>query len=381
MNFSRKRWYGLFQVMIVDDIEVIREEFKRLKIWGPRTGFIITQEAKNAEEAIKKLRDKKVDIVITDIKMPGADGIDLLKKIIEEELCSCVVLLSEYSDFEYARQGIVHGAFDYIVKPVDEEKMKNLFLKAAKYIEKNQFEKEKVKKLETKLEEKVEIFYSYQDIKNMIKLFKDVDMKVIDTASSLVDGIGTVANYDQLKVSYALKRITSTLVEALKGIHPWLDKIMFISKYSKIDFTTVSKFSDIKTMFLKVIRELITNIRKFQFGSEMNSMIRNICKIVLDRIDSDVSVKIIADQMFLNPSYLSTLYKEKTGRSLVEYITMVKMERAKVLFHDGNLRNYEIADKLGYKDVEYFGKLFKKYTGMTPSKFKLSCEDKNNDLI
>lgn len=44
--------------------------------------------------------------------------------------------MSEYSDFEYARKGIVYGAFDYIVKPVDEEKMKNVLLKAAQYIKK-----------------------------------------------------------------------------------------------------------------------------------------------------------------------------------------------------------------------------------------------------
>jgi Response regulator containing CheY-like receiver domain and AraC-type DNA-binding domain len=83
-----------------------------------------------------------------------------------------------------------------------------------------------------------------------------------------------------------------------------------------------------------------------------------------------IAVKTIADNLFLNHSYLSTFFKEKTGSSLVEYITMVKMERAKVLFINSNLRNYEIADKLGYKDVEYFSKVFKKYTGETPSAFK-----------
>jgi len=364
--------------MIVDDMEIMRRELKGLKIWGERTGFIVSEEAKDGQDAIKKLRKKKVDLVITDIKMPIVDGIDLLKKIINEELSYCVVLLSEYSEFEYARQGIVYGAFDYIVKPINEQKMENLFVKVAGYIKKKKLEKEKVKKLENELEEKVEIFYSPEDVEKIIKLFKDVDVKVVEVSSNLVETIGAAVDYYPLKTAYVLKRITFTLIESLKEIYPWLQKLILISKYSDIDFTAISKFSDMKTTFLKIIRELITTISKFQFGSEMNSMIRNICKIVLDHIDTEVSVKIIADEMFLNQSYLSTLYKEKTGKSLVEYITMVKMERAKILFHDSSIKNYEIANKLGYKDVEYFGKLFKKYTGMTPSKFKASCTAKES---
>lgn len=359
--------------MIVDDMQIMRRELKRLRIWGEKSGFVVSQEAKDGQDAVGKLKKQKVDLVITDIKMPVADGIDLLKKIINKELCYCVVLLSEYSEFEYARQGIVYGAFDYIVKPIDDEKMEKLLLKAGKYIEKKKLEKEKVKKLETELEEKVEIFYSPEDVEKIVKLFKNVDVKVVEVSSNLVETIGAAVNYDSLKVAYVLKKITSTLIESLKEIYPWLEKLVLISKYSDVDFTHVSKFSDMERAFLKIIRELITTISKFQFRSEMNSMIRNICKIILQRIDTEVSVKIIADQMFLNQSYLSTLYKEKTGKSLVEYITMVKMERAKILFHDSNIKNYEIASKLGYKDVEYFGKLFKKYTGMTPSKFKASC--------
>lgn len=74
----------LFEAMIVDDVEIMRKELKRLKIWGEQTGFIITQEAKNGQEAIKKLRNKNTDIVITDIKMPVEDGIDILKKLLRK---------------------------------------------------------------------------------------------------------------------------------------------------------------------------------------------------------------------------------------------------------------------------------------------------------
>ncbi|MBZ9621877.1 response regulator [Clostridium sp. FP2] len=362
----------MFEVMIVDDMEIMRRDLKRLKIWGERTGFIVVEEAKDGQEALKKLKKRKVDLVITDIKMPLMDGVDLLKNIINKELSSCVVFLSEYSEFEYARQGLVYGAFDYIIKPIDEDKIEKLLLKVAKYISEKKLKKEKLKKLEVQFEEKIETFYVAKDLEKIIKLFKDVDLNVVEVASSIVETTGVAVNYDPMKVAYILNRMTSTLIEVLQEIYPWLTKLVNISEYVNIDFTKCPDFSNSKTTFLEIIRDLITHIKKFDFGHEVNSMIRNICKVVLEHIDAEVSVKIIADQLFLNHSYLSTVYKEKTGTSLVEYITMVKMERAKILFENNSIKNYEIADKLGYKDVEYFSKLFKKYTGTTPSNFKCS---------
>lgn len=356
--------------MIVDDMEIIRKEIKKYSIWGEETGFIVVSEAKDGQDALNKLRNKKVDLVITDIKMPVVDGVELLKRIIHEKLSSCVVFLSEYGEFEYARQGIVYGAFDYIVKPIDEEKLKDLLQKAAQYINEKNYEKEKIEKLEVELEEKIEILYTHEDIKKIIKLFKDVDLKVIEAASNLIETIGTAINYDAIKIAYTAKHIMSAIISALEEIYPWLCKFVDVSEYTSTDFTKASSFSDIRNTFLEIIRELIMTIKKFEFGNETNSMIRNICKVVLDRTDTEVSVRTIADQLFLNQSYLSTVYKEKTGITLVEYMIMVKMERAKVLLHNSNIKNYEVADILGYKDAEYFSKVFKKYTGKTPSEYK-----------
>lgn len=356
--------------MIVDDMEIMRTEIKRLKIWGDQTGFVIVDEAENGQEALKKLEKRPVDLIITDIRMPIIDGVDLLKRVIQKELSSCVVFLSEYTEFEYARQGLVYGAFDYIIKPINESKIEELLKRASKYIIEKKFEKEKIEKLEVQLEEKIENLYASEDLEKIIKLFKDVDLRVVEVVSTLIETTFAAVNYDSMKMTYVLNRMVTDLIGALEEVYPWLHKFVNISKYTNIDFTKCSDFSDSKVVFSQIINELITNIKKFQFGNEVNSMTRQICKIVLENTDTEISVKIIADKMFLNSSYLSTVYKKNTGSSLVEYITMVKMERAKMLLTNSNMKNYEIADKLGYKDGEYFSKLFKKYTGRSPSNFK-----------
>lgn len=356
--------------MIVDDMEIMRKEIKRLKLWGDKTGFVVAEEANNGQEACDKLEKRKVDLIITDIRMPIMDGIELLKEVIENDLAYCIVFMSEYCDFEYARQGLIYGAFDYIVKPIDENKVSDLLQNAKNYITKKRLNDEKIKRLNVRLEEQIENFYTEEEVENIVKLFKDVDFAVIETASDLLDTIAAAINYDFMKMSYILDKMLKNLLQRLEEIYPWLVKLIDIEAYTEIDFISCGNLTESKKVFQKMIEELIVKISKYQYGNGVSSMIRKVCEIVLENIDTEISIKNISDELFLNSSYLSTMYKEKTGRSLVEYINMVKMERAKVLLGYSNMRNYEIADKLGYKDAEYFSRLFKKYTGITPTNFK-----------
>ena len=212
----------------------------------------------------------------------------------------------------------------------------------------------------------------------IIKLFKEIDIKVIKVSGEIIDKIEAVVNYDLFKISYILNKITVELIGELKEIYSWLSKFVNLDEYSERDFSNTSSSKKSKEIFLIMIEELIIKIQYFFPGNEMNCMTRNVCRFVLENVEKQVSIKTIADQMFLNQSYLSTLFKDKTGISLIEYMTMVKMESAKILFLDSEIKNYEVAYKLGYKDVEYFSKVFKKNVGITPSEFKASRITKIN---
>src|SRR5690554_2801467 len=121
------RWGGkLFKVLLVDDMEISRRQVKRLNLWDGETNFYIAAEAQNGQEALNILRQEEFDLLITDIKMPKIDGIELMKETAENSLCPCVVLLSDYEDFSYARLGIQYGAFDYLGKPPEYNSMLDL---------------------------------------------------------------------------------------------------------------------------------------------------------------------------------------------------------------------------------------------------------------
>ncbi|NLL96232.1 MAG: helix-turn-helix transcriptional regulator [Clostridiaceae bacterium] len=87
-------------------------------------------------------------------------------------------------------------------------------------------------------------------------------------------------------------------------------------------------------------------------------------------MEDDISVKNIAERLYISKAYLSELFKEATGIPLSEYISMVKIERAKFLLSTTNMKAYEIADALGYNDHEYFSKVFKQKTGLSPTVYR-----------
>lgn len=356
----------MFKVMIVDDMEVLRRDVKRLKLWGENSGFIITEEAKDGLEALKKLESGPVDLVITDIRMPSMDGIELLRNISEKKLCPFVVLLSDYTEYNYARQGFVYGAFDYIGKPVDEKELSNLLERISQHLDEKLQEEQKLNELQGIVEE---AFYPADDVKQIIKMICHGEAKAAVLADDMVDTVGAAFNYDKRKALLILKNAMNKIINETLKNHQWITSYIDINLFKNIDFANCKDWEEIKADVVGVEEKLISVIVRF-IGSNNSGIVKQACEYVLEHVDDKLSVKMLSERLYISKSYLSDIFKQKFGSSLLEYITMVKMERAKMLLQDENLKNYEIAYKLGFQDNEYFNKVFKKYTGMSLTEFR-----------
>lgn len=113
----------MYQILLVEDEPILREALKTLIQWE-KYHFRIAAEAANGRQALEILKQRNdIDAVFTDIRMPQMDGIALAKHIRETYPRIHTILLSAYSEFEYARQAIQHGVFAYLLKEDEHEKI------------------------------------------------------------------------------------------------------------------------------------------------------------------------------------------------------------------------------------------------------------------
>ncbi|TYR74486.1 response regulator [Rossellomorea vietnamensis] len=136
----------MFNVMIVDDEPIIRFGLKSSIDWE-KENLKLIGDYSNGQQALDAMeREGRVDILITDIKMPVMDGITLMKKALVVNPKLKIVLVSSYNEFEYVREGLTHGAVDYILKPTLEPET---FLKTVhKCVDKIEEEQKMDRKLE-----------------------------------------------------------------------------------------------------------------------------------------------------------------------------------------------------------------------------------------
>ncbi len=114
----------MYKVLLIDDEPWILKDMELLIDWE-KLDFEVVAKITDSEQAIYMIKEKCPDLIICDIRMPGLNGIELMKMVKKRFNDIFVVFVSAYSEFNYAKQAIEMGAFDYILKPTDENDLSN----------------------------------------------------------------------------------------------------------------------------------------------------------------------------------------------------------------------------------------------------------------
>ena len=347
----------MYKILIADDREVFRRQFKRLPVFK-NSEFEISFETQNGEEALEILRENKVDLVITDIRMPIMDGIELLSQIKKEGLCECVVFLSEYAEFSYAKQGMLLGAFDYIVKPIENEEVKTLLQRVSNYLSGGWTVSVKVTDAQINRAAKLVLSGDEYFIEMIEKIAVNMvqssesDAAVIENLNELCSEIGNIV----LKERSYLDKLLDT------------DKIFSFGDYERNEI--VEKIHEKAQMILNQSSMCRLKVK--------NELIQSVCDSILKNLGMNISLQTMANLHYVNKAYLSHLFSRETGMSFLDYVNMIKMEYAKKRIVCSSDKIYEIALELDYSDTEYFSKVFKQYTGYTPSAYRTKYSSEEN---
>ncbi|KRF42269.1 helix-turn-helix domain-containing protein [Paenibacillus sp. Soil787] len=126
----------MFKVFFVDDEELVVKSLQASLDWK-EYGFELAGYALNGEEAFDQIRFIQPDVVITDIRMPGTSGLELIKRLKNASNRALFIVVSGYAEFALAQKAIKYGAFGYCLKPFDEEEIIGYLKKAKGLLEEN----------------------------------------------------------------------------------------------------------------------------------------------------------------------------------------------------------------------------------------------------
>lgn len=291
-----------YKIMLADDEPIMRKALQSLIDWEKIECEII-YAAENGQEVLNALTKMQPDILITDIKMPGADGIEISKYICENKLTTKVILLTAYADFSYAQSAIRYNVVEYVTKTGNFDEL----LKA--------IERCKALLMEQKVmlseEKEARMEHLYKKVMDMVDDFKEL---YASTGANNVQG-------DSGELNIYSTDIKNEMQETLS----------FDSKQ-------------------KLIKESLEYIDK-HYREQM-------------------SVSDISRALGTSTSYLSRIFKETTGETIIRTINNKRIEKAKMYLKETDYKVYEIADILGFENVTYFSRFFKKHIGLSPKDYK-----------
>ncbi|MCI9305816.1 MAG: response regulator [Lachnospiraceae bacterium] len=148
----------------------------------------------------------------------------------------------------------------------------------------------------------------------------------------------------------------------------------FRDRSEYLDVVRTGSLEEMRRWFLKKAEEAAANVsdKKKEYSHEVIEKAR----VYISRnYKKDLSLESMSREMDMSPYYFSKLFKEVTGTNFVEYVTSIRIRRAKELLREGKSSVKQICQEIGYGDPNYFSRIFKKWTGQTPTEFKEGNEE------
>lgn len=220
-----------------------------------------------------------------------------------------------------------------------------------------------------------ELMYPASDEKQIINYLIKKEDYAIKLFNKTVENIYSVFSDNIIKADIIIKKMYHNVIKSIYEKYGWMNSYIHIGFFEIIDYGNNKESSNnFMDYCCEKISYLLNFFKKFYLEAS-DELIKNICDYILNNSDSDLKLKVVAKQFYINNTYLSNTFTIKTGMRFNDYVTMIKMARAKYLFINTQLKTYEVGYKIGYRDINYFSKLFKKYYGKKPSEYRNILEN------
>lgn len=420
-------------IVIADDEKIIRDGL--LTIDWNSIGVEIKGVCGNGIEAFETLNSTGASILLTDIRMPGMNGIELIQKTKELLPKVKTILLTGYGEFEYARAAIAAGSVGYILKPTNPEEVLKAVEDAKKRIEKENTVEEVKAKLEKQVRENevnlkekflsdvmsgklisptviydMSVEYNikvsnYQVIlvecerENLIDYGNEdkgdgdvIHQKYANFANSISKIVGDgnncyaismdyctvciIQNYNCEEFQKKSKEFCSDLSDKLKKMlccEIYLGVSGFGSNLGELR----ALYNDAK--YCLEIKDVLNIPIVFREDIVSNNGVEKILDYIYTNYMKDISLTSCSEYVHLNPIYITRLIRKQTGLTFLDILTKMRLTKAIEMLKHPEIKMNEVAAKVGINDSRYFSQVFKKHYGVTPTEYRSTLV--KNDLV
>ena len=483
-------------VLIVEDEKMIRQGIRAM-IQRSGVPVEVVMECSNGEMAMEILRSQKVDVMFTDIRMPKMTGIELVEKIQELPEKPMVVAVSGYADFSYAVEMLRMGVREYLLKPIEREKLWDIMKKLEQELAESRKNCQTSKRLghqqlkylmlnEKITEEELNMMQSEYESEFDLHAYYlyALKPKEIETADEKYIYLHNVEGYDiylvsdknaslllknelaqeyvgssilhsgirELRTAYReavdargrafctgrmicraddpekhipedfneqgqklireeakLQRVQLLGTDKTEELVKTWNRLFHAVKNEWIRPSDFEKcmddfFKEVRKTYRNILTDEEDNLKRLadhygfptlatwqtefmdwlltlhehinsQFDTNKNQQkIKQAIDYIRENYDKDLNMAVVSNNISMNYSLFSYLFKEYTGSNFVNYLKGIRMQEAKKLLAETDLRINEISAKVGYDNEKHFMKLFKTSCGVSPSEYRKNAQ-------
>ncbi|WP_219837097.1 response regulator [Paenibacillus sp. R14(2021)] len=340
----------MWKIAIVDDDRSVLRGLKSMIPWD-ELGAELAGEGMDGRDGLEIVRTSRPDIIVTDIYMPDMDGIEMIHSLRREGYEGKIIIHSGYNDFEYARQALRLNVEDYLSKPISLQTLHTVLTRAIHDLQ-----------LTRLPSPSIGLVKWHRHLREAILTSQEKRaQQIIDDFLRQIDEQGVLAPSTLRRFGIECwTMVTYALNEA--GLP--LDE-MFPPALIHEEINAIMKPDDFRCWIADKISSIC---RSRSFGDKHKETVDFIIQYIQQHYFEEVTLTELAEKVFISRNYLCDIFKKTTGETFHGYLTRVRMENAKHLILVGKLHIYEIAQKVGYKNVSYFSTVFKKYfSGVSPT--------------
>lgn len=373
----------MYQVLFAEDELLVRLGLQNSIDWKAYDMELAAQ-ADNGLQAYELFQKVRPDMVITDIRMEGMDGCELIEKIRQQDKECAIIVISCLDDFEILRRMIPYKIIGYILKAsMTMDEVNEVLKKSTEYLKKIGREGKKTDPEKRSPEKELEKYLLGGSQKTGIPDQKKIENLLVfslkEEDQEKINGLAMEFVYDLVRRQLNKALIVKTGEKEFCVFSEKMQKNPedMISRVNH----SVEEFLGVRFRVQKGMRkegedpkEFYLRVKEKQPGAGENGsydqIIMDAFGYMQEHYQESLSLTDISSVLGISSSYFSHLFKKQTGKNYVEYLNEIRLKAVMEDLKNSDFKIAVIAEKNGFHNFEYFSRFFKKATGLSPVKWR-----------